>query len=110
MEFGPRMHRDKKYLIIESDQFRFKQFISDLSGQDIQAHNNDPSEAIKCIRNWLSKKAKSTIPSASIIIDEYTTFLENLPALCEASQWKPNELTFDEYSNLVTSWLALLET
>lgn len=109
MEFGGRLHKDKKYLIIESEQFRFRQFISDLSGQDIQAHSNDPDEAIKCIRNWLSKKARYAIPSASIIIEEYNTFLENLPALCQASNWKPDELTFDEYSNLVTSWLVFLK-
>jgi len=109
MEFGGKQHQEKKYLIIESEQFRFKQFISDLSGQDIQAHKNDPFEAIKCIRNWLSKKAKSAIPSASLIIDEYKIFLNSLSALCEINQWKPDELTFDEYSTLVTTWLSLPE-
>ena len=109
MEFGGKQHKEKKYLIIESKQFRFKQFISDLSGQDIQAHEDDPHEAIKCIRNWLAAKAKSPIPSASIIIEEYELFLVNLPDLCEVNQWKPNELTFDEYSTLVSTWLALPE-
>ena len=36
-EFGIKRHREKEYLIIESEQFRFKEFISDLSGQDIKS-------------------------------------------------------------------------
>lgn len=105
--FGTKIHREKKYIIIESEQFRFKQFISDLSGQDIQSHEGDPLKAIKCIRNWLSNKTADTVPSPSILIDEYNEFVEILPELCAENKWLVQELTFNEYSALVTNWLAL---
>jgi hypothetical protein len=106
-EFGSKKHQNKEYLILESDKFRFKQFISDLSGQDIKSHQNTPEEAIKNVRNWLTKHTSETIPSASIIVKQYKDFLNNLPELCEVNKWVVDELTFDEFSSLVTNWLAL---
>jgi len=105
IEFGTKKHKEKEYLILESEQFRFKQFISDISGQDIKAHRGKPSEAIKCVRDWLVKKTPEVIPSAGIVSANYEDFLADLPALCEVNDWLPAELTFDEYSSLVTSWL-----
>ena len=105
--FGTKQQRDKEYLILESEQFRFKQFISDISGQDIKAHKNSSDEVIKCIRNWLVKKTEDTIPSASVISTDYARFLKALPELCKDSRWEVSELTFDEYSSLVTAWLTL---
>lgn len=107
LEFGTKKQKDNKYLVIESDRFRFKQFISDISGQDIRDHNNNAYEAIRVVRNWLSRKTSESIPSASIIISEFEKFNSDLPELCEENQWIPDELTFGEYSTLVTSWLTL---
>ena len=106
IEFGNKKQRDNKYLIIESEKFRFKQFISDLSGQDIRDHKDTDEGAIKIIRNWLANKTTEKIPSASIIISDYKKFLADLPDLCEENMWTIEELTFDEYSTLVTSWLT----
>jgi len=107
LEFGTKKQKDNKYLVIESDRFRFKQFISDISGQDIRDHNNKTEDAIRVVRNWLSRKTTESIPSASIIISEFEKFNADLPELCEENQWIPEELTFGEYSTLVTSWLTL---
>ena len=107
IEFGTKKQRENQYLIIESQKFRFKQFISDLSGQDIRDHEDSVEGAIKIIRNWLSGKTPENIPSASIIYNEYIDFLEKLPLLCSFNKWLPTELTFDEYSTLVTNWLTL---
>ncbi len=88
-------------------KFRLKQFISDLSGQNIGAHRNTVEEAIKIIRNWLASKTTEKIPSASIIFSKYKNFLIDLSELCELNTWTKEELTFDKYSSLVTNWLTL---
>lgn len=106
IEFGSKKQKENKYLIIESEKFRFKQFISDLSGQDIKDHKNSVEGVIKIIRNWLANKTPETIPSATLIYKEYQSFLEDLPALCEENSWLEDELTFDEYSTSVTNWLT----
>jgi len=107
LEFGSSVHKKKEYLIIESDKFRFKEFISDLSGQDIRNHNNSIDEAIKCIRNWLASKTTDIIPSASIISKMYNTFTSDLPEMCKENNWIQHELMFEEYSSLVTAWLVV---
>lgn len=107
IEYGNKSQQDNRYLIIESEKFRFKQFISDLSGQDIKDHKNSVDEAIKIIRNWLSNKTKEKIPSASILIAEYQKFHNDLPELCLDEKWIPAELTYDEFSSLAISWIAL---
>lgn len=107
IEYGNKSQKDNRYLIIESEKFRFKQFISDLSGQDIKDHKDSVEEAIRIVRNWLSKKTEDKIPSASILIAEYQKFQDDLPALCADEKWVPEELTYDEFSNLAISWIAL---
>ena len=108
IEFGTKRQKDNKYLVIESDRFRFKQFISDISGQDIKDHNDNAYNAIKVVRNWLAHKTTERIPSASKIISEFEKFNAELPEFCKENQWTPEELTFREYSTLVTNWLTLI--
>ena len=107
IDFGRADQKQKEYLIIESKQFRFREFISDLSGQDIKAHNDKIEGAIKVVRNYLSDKSDDSIPSASIVNREYEDFKFNLPDLCAVHKWIVDELKFSEYSSLVTTWLAL---
>lgn len=109
INFGQKKHREKESLIMESQRYRFKEFISDISGQDIKEHSDDPKKIIKCVRDWLSKRTEGKIPSASIIFNEFQEFKAKIPELCEDAQWVVEELTFHEYSALVSTWLALDE-
>lgn len=99
-------HKDKKYLILDSDHFRFKQFISDLGGQDIKSHDNSIEVIIGCVRNWLaSKSRKKSIPHASNLFLKYNQILIDLPHMCENLDWTVQELSFLERSSLISSWL-----
>ena len=40
-KFGIVEQKRKKCLILDKEPYRYQQFISDIAGQDIQAHNND---------------------------------------------------------------------
>ncbi len=104
LEFGNKIHKEKEYLILESDKFRFKKFISDLSGQDIKEHQDDPKKIIRCTRDWLSKRTEDTIPSGSIIFNEFQEFTSKLSELCTPLNWVVEELTYEEYLSLVVSW------
>jgi hypothetical protein len=52
--FGTGTHRRKSCLVLDRDRYRYQEFMSDIAGQDIAAHANDPGEAIKAVRDWLS--------------------------------------------------------
>lgn len=51
--FGGAPFSEKKCLILEAEPFRYKAAISDLSNSDIAAHNNEPLDAMRSVRNWL---------------------------------------------------------
>ncbi len=110
LEFGSKIHKEKEYLILESDMFRFKKFISDLSGQDIKEHQDDPKKTIRCTRDWLSKRTEDAIPSGSIIFNEFQEFTSRLPELCTPLNWVVEELTYEEYLSLVVSWQTTIES
>jgi hypothetical protein len=47
-----------------------------------------------------------TIPSPTFIFDEFIEFQSKLPELCNVNKWSENELTYNDYTYLVTTWLA----
>ena len=52
--FGANAQQKKKCLILDSDRYRYRNFISDIAGQDIHTHGGQPREAIIEVRNWLA--------------------------------------------------------
>jgi hypothetical protein len=103
--FGDKRQREKEYLVLESEKFRFKKFISDIAGQDIKSHEDQVIKAIKHVRDWLSSKREEILPTASHILLEYQQFSQNLPAQLQKHKWKADELTFLDRSALVSLWV-----
>ena len=106
-KFGRKEQKKKNcLLILDKEQYRYQQFISDIAGQDIQAHNNNPKEIITVVRNWLRNVSKRrTIPSGSIIGERYQEFMEDLPQLAQAFRLETEELIFNDYTFILTEWL-----
>jgi hypothetical protein len=50
-KFGSREHRTKVCVILDKEPYRYQKFISDIAGQDIFSHDNDPRKAIEKVRN-----------------------------------------------------------
>lgn len=105
-KFGIGAHKRKKCLVVDRELYRYQKFISDISGQDIQAHNNNPEQIVIVVRNWLSTASKrQDIPSGSIIWEHYQKFLEDLPLVAQECQLEVEELIFNDYISVVTRWL-----
>lgn len=51
--FGNAQQRSKKCLILEKVKNRYDIVISDISGQDIEEHNNSPRKLIGKVMKWL---------------------------------------------------------
>ena len=84
--YGNKHQRMKTCKILDSERFRFQKSCSDISGQDISAHNGDPNKAIKAVRDWLSSSRPSVlIPSGSKIAERYQQFQDELPMFCAHS-------------------------
>ena len=79
-KFGVQEQKRKKCLILDTEQYRYQQFISDIAGQDIRAHKDTAKEIVTVIRNWLRNASRrQNIPSGSIIWEHYQDFMKNLP-------------------------------
>jgi hypothetical protein len=54
IEFGPRALKTKKVLILETERFHIQKVLSDIAGQDIENHNDDPRTLIRKVRDWFA--------------------------------------------------------
>jgi hypothetical protein len=104
--FGADNQKNKRTLILDSEPYRYRQFISDVAGQDIRTHGGDPDRVIRAVRDWLQATSKRTgLVGGGEIIEHYRRFQADLPAICAAAGLEPNQLTFIDLSTMITAWL-----
>jgi len=105
--FGDKEQKSKNALIFDIDRYRYQQFISDLNGVDIKNHNNDPVIVIKKIRQWLfTSSRRITIPGEKIIIKEFQTFMQDLPANAAQLGIDPNDIPFSDLCVIIEETVA----
>jgi len=105
-KFGTGRQKKKVCLILDSLPYRYQQFMSDLAGQDIQRHDDDPKTLIRVVRNWLRTASESQpMPGGAEIHRRYLQFVADLPALCAEVRLQPHELTFADLASLIAEWL-----
>jgi len=106
--FGDATNQAKRCIVLDSDQYRYQKFCSDIAGQDIRAHGGKPTVAIETIRNWLSTSGAAqgtVIPSGSVIAARYRRYRVALPYWCRRLQLDQQRLTFGDDVTLVVAWL-----
>lgn len=105
-KFGAALNKKKQCLVLDKERYRYQKFISDISGQDIKSHNNDPLTLISVVRDWLrSVSGKNNLPGGSVIRNRYLAFLNDLTLLCKTANIKPREVTYADISHLISEWL-----
>jgi hypothetical protein len=104
--FGQKEQTEKRCLILDREPHRYQKFCSDIAGQDILVHNQQPSEAIKAVRDWLSStKPEGILPGSIYITERYDKFCSQLPNYCEMFKQTVEELTFKDFRLMVIEWL-----
>ena len=105
--FGSNPQNKKVCLIMDKHKYRYQKFISDLAGQDILSHDNEPKKAIELITNWLRNTSGliKIIPSGKKIHQRYQAFEKKLPKLCKTFKMNKKDIGFIDYSNLVSEWI-----
>ena len=105
-KFGVAEQKRKKCLVLDKEPYRYQQFISDIAGQDIQAHHNDIETLVRVVRNWLrTASGRQTVPGAHIIWERYQTFLSELPQTAEECLLAADDLIFNDYLLVIAAWL-----
>jgi hypothetical protein len=104
--FGDKEQQKKSCLILDREPYWYQSYISDIAGQDIEAHDDSPEMLVKRVRNWLREKSgRKSIPGGKEIFRRYQKFCSVLPSMCEDIRQDEEDLTFADYVELVSEWL-----
>lgn len=105
--FGDKHQKLKRCLILDTEQYRYQKFISDIAGMDITAHNGDPRAMVVSTRNWLATVSKrSTIPGPAEVTDSYNRFITALPDIARNAGLESPNVAYPDYERLVRAWLG----
>jgi hypothetical protein len=104
-ELGNDLLKTKKCLVLEKERFRYQKVLSDISGNDIKAHDGDPIRLVKAVRNWFAENGVYGLASPNKIWDAYNEFLLLLTKEAEILGYEGgdySEIPIPEYIYLVT--------
>lgn len=106
-KLGGKQHQSKGALILDVERFRYQKFLSDIAGQDIKAHGNDPATVIGAVRNWLNTKSSGNqiLPGKAALLTQYNRFQKQLPVMLKDLSLKETEISFVDWSKLIGLWL-----
>jgi hypothetical protein len=105
--FGAGQQSRKVALILDKDGYRYRDALSDISGQDIATHDGDAEKAIHEVRNWLDSSHTQTnsLPGGGHIATRYRMFDRDLPSASARQKLDPNTLTYADLCRAMESWL-----
>jgi hypothetical protein len=107
---GEARHRRKRALILDATPHRYDVALSDISGQDIAVHDNDPGQAIRCVRNWLSghrRYNEPPLPGAAAIVADYRVFQNEVAAIIADQRLDPlDNLPHSDFLFVIRNWLT----
>ena len=91
--FGGPRHRSDRIKIMVTQPYKLPAYLSDLGGNDPDAHNSDPAELIRIVRNFLDiSPAGGPLPGPAKLIDTFEAFKAALPELAGRIEHQPQEI------------------
>jgi hypothetical protein len=105
--YGSGAQRRKSCVILDRDPYRYRQYCSDVAGQDVRAHANLAVRAITAVRDWLrTSRPNRTMKGGAMIEKRIGAFRKELPQLCKERSLNRGELLFLDYRMIVAGWLT----
>jgi hypothetical protein len=105
--FGAGDQKKKAAVILDTQPYRYRRYISDIAGQDIQAHEGRAGDAVKAVRNFLASHTPEDVilPGGELIIERYRRFRAALPDACRTLGLDPADLTFGDLTRFILGWM-----
>lgn len=104
--FGGKTQARKRCLVLDVEPYRYQAFMSDIAGQDIEAHGNDVTTLIGKVRLFLNAaKRGQPLPSGLMLAADYAEFGAALPALCADLDVDPANLAFKDFVWIAAKWV-----
>jgi hypothetical protein len=107
-KFGPPKQKQKSCMIFDSDKYRYREFISDISGQDIKEHKNDYKEVINKTRNWLNTfTLLQPLPGAAVMIKKYDDYLIDKPTVFANFNLTEEDVQYADKTQIIEEWIKV---
>ncbi len=107
--FGQGGLKRKKCLVLETEPYRYKAALSDLSGSDIAYHEDNPARVVKVVRDWLRSTCGVAAPGPSAIWDAFNFFMDDLYVDLKGSGFSDDDVKsvpVPELIDYMVSWTA----
>ena len=108
-EFGNKELRSKKILILETSKFHYQKVLSDIAGQDIENHDDNPQVLTKKVRNWFSSMSpKKVFPNPNKIWTAYNQFDSGLNEELKVENYSEEDIVnmpIEEFIKFASSWI-----
>ena len=92
-------------LVLDTEQYRYQSFASDLAGIDIREHGGEIKSVIAAVRDFLTPHSDMSLPGAAAIGAAFDAFETRLPMIAAKVQQRPEELTFVDRLRHLSDWL-----
>ena len=78
--FGTGRQGEKRCLVLEREPYLYQKYLSDIAGQDIYPHGDDPQEVVRHVRDFLNGVTEGApLPGVEAILTDYVAFERGLP-------------------------------
>lgn len=106
-EYGSGDQKQKRSLVLDTEPYRYQKFCSDIAGQDVRAHNEQPARLIAAVRAMLATTldGKVSLPGPAKIHGRYNQFRKNLTTISQRMHVRVAELQFVEFRFFIEEWL-----
>lgn len=100
--FGSAHQRHKRTLILDIERYRYQKFISDIAGQDIKSHQNDPAAVLGIVRDWInSVHIGAPLSGGKDLARQYRRFTAEMPSKLLKFKLHESEVSFVDWQKLV---------
>lgn len=106
--FGDARQKRKRCLVLDREPYRYQQFMSDIAGQDIEAHGNDIATLIAKVRSFLNSTLRGApLPSGAAVKADYDAFSAALPEICQRLAVDAAALDYKDFAWIAADWVSV---
>lgn len=109
--YGTAHLRSKQCLILEKERYRYQKVLSDISGNDIRAHHNDPEQLVQELRDWLRVSCGESLLPAAKLWSQFNLFRDELETFLQQQGYSKRDtesLEMAEYISFAKNWMERL--
>jgi hypothetical protein len=108
---GTQTHRNKRCLILDAENYRYRDYLSDFAGRDIAAHGDDADELIRIVQSWISAQIgrRRQAPEPEDIADWLFQFKRKLSEM-RRKGYRAERLPYLRKKWLMEDWIRRMQT